>query len=240
MKPTHKPAPTTPIRTQNAVVSIGWTLAASTGLALVAWGWAALQPTKTATTTTTTTTTTCAIPLEFSSQSKDGAQWQEDWRLLEEHQGKLGNTLPKTLVFPLPKQYKAGVRRTWGMAVLGKAHRGQDFIAPVGTPVVAVAAGYVWRMRFSPIGGLELTIVGNGGQRYYYAHLAAYADGLANGQYVAAGAALGEVGNTGQAHGTPHLHLGVYRGSRHTCDFTALDPWPLLGLVDGRSPPQAN
>jgi murein DD-endopeptidase MepM/ murein hydrolase activator NlpD len=73
------------------------------------------------------------------------------------------------------------------------------------------------------LGGNTVFVLGAGGRNYYYAHLDSYAEGLAVGDYVTPGTALGYVGTTGNAAGAaPHLHFGVYtRGG-------AVDPLPLL------------
>jgi murein DD-endopeptidase MepM/ murein hydrolase activator NlpD len=66
---------------------------------------------------------------------------------------------------------------------------------------------------------------------YYYAHLAGYAPGLAEGQAVRAGDPIGFVGDTGNAGaGNTHLHFGVSRmapGDRWS-DGEPVDPYPLL------------
>ena len=59
------------------------------------------------------------------------------------------------------------------------------------------------------------------------------APGLAEGNVVVEGSALGSVGDTGNARGTPpHLHYGVY-GSEG-----AIDPLPMLRA--GEDAKQAN
>lgn len=57
-------------------------------------------------------------------------------------------------------------------------------------------------------GGNAVSVIGDDGVRYYYAHLASFAPGLAPGVRVVAGAPLGTVGKTGRA-GTCHLHVGL-------------------------------
>ena len=71
-------------------------------------------------------------------------------------------------------------------------------------------------------------VAGAGSRRYYYAHLDAWAD-IEEGVAVTPETVLGFVGNTGNALTTPpHLHFGIYRGSRRTCDRQVFDPLPLL------------
>ena len=100
----------------------------------------------------------------------------------------------------------------------GRTHNAIDILAPRGTPVVAAAAGRVERLFTSDRGGLTVYVLGDGtraarGRRlvHYYAHLDAYAPGLAEGQSVAAGDPIGTVGDTGNAApGNTHLHFAVW------------------------------
>ncbi|HHC09339.1 MAG TPA: M23 family metallopeptidase [Actinobacteria bacterium] len=98
---------------------------------------------------------------------------------------------------------------TWGAPRSGgRRHKGVDMIAPRGTPLVAVEAGRVSRLSNSTLGGISVYLTGRSGSRYYYAHLDAWAPGLAAGDEVALGEPLGIVGNTGNASYTvPHLHF---------------------------------
>ncbi len=100
----------------------------------------------------------------------------------------------------------------------GRVHDAADLMAPRGTPVVAAAAGTVGRLFTSVRGGLTLYVLtdvpaASPGQQtvHYYAHLDAYAEGLAAGQPVAAGQVLTTVGETGNvAPGSPHLHFAIW------------------------------
>ena len=110
----------------------------------------------------------------------------------------------------------------------GRLHEGQDIFAPVGTPILAAAPGYVYRVGVNDRGGNVVTVVAGGGQRHYYAHLSAFAD-IREGQYVDVNTVLGFVGNTGNAQTTPpHLHFGLYAGPQGTCNWDAIDPLPLF------------
>ncbi|MGH9222867.1 MAG: LysM peptidoglycan-binding domain-containing protein [Acidimicrobiales bacterium] len=101
----------------------------------------------------------------------------------------------------------------------GWAHRGIDLFAPKGTPVVAPVGGLVERYP-NPKGGLALQLYGNDGNRYYLAHLSDYGE---SGR-VAAGEAVGYVGNTGDAATTsPHLHFEIHPSGGDT-----INPFPTL------------
>ena len=97
---------------------------------------------------------------------------------------------------------------TWGAPRSGgRTHEGVDMLADRGTPVVAVEDGTIHRLSNTRRGGIAVWLDGLGGDRYYYAHLDAWAPGLAVGQMVSRGEALGTVGTTGNAPAhIPHLH----------------------------------
>ncbi|MBU1492377.1 MAG: peptidoglycan DD-metalloendopeptidase family protein [Actinomycetota bacterium] len=94
----------------------------------------------------------------------------------------------------------------------GRQHHGVDMIAAMGTPLVAAESGYIWSMSSHYLGGLGIYVRGNSGDIYYYAHLSAFASGLQQGLRVDRGQLIGYVGDTGNATGTPHLHLGYQPG----------------------------
>ncbi|KFA10476.1 M23 family metallopeptidase [Xanthomonas vasicola] len=104
-----------------------------------------------------------------------------------------------------------------------RTHAGVDIFAPRGTPVVAATRGVVSAIRDQGLGGKQVWLLGPAMERHYYAHLDDWAAGLTVGDVVEPGTALGIVGTTGNARGTPpHLHYGVYGRNG------AYDPLPLL------------
>ncbi len=106
----------------------------------------------------------------------------------------------------------------------GRLHEGQDIFAPRGTPVISATEGYVANIGENSLGGQTVSVIGAGGRVYYYAHLDGYAPQLAEGDYVTTQTALGYVGTSGNAAGTPpHLHFGVYQPAHG-----AMNPLPLL------------
>ena len=111
-----------------------------------------------------------------------------------------------------------------------RVHQGIDILAPRGTPVLAAAPGTVQRLGNSERGGLTVTILGNDGLRYFYAHLDSFADGLERGRSVSVDTVIGHVGNTGNAAATaPHLHFEAQRpGSEGRYSWQAFDPLPYL------------
>lgn len=142
--------------------------------------------------------------------------------------------VPGALMVPV-----AGVRRealtdSWGDARDGGArgHTGVDIMAPGGTPALAAADGRIEKLWESAAGGHTIYLrSADRAWTYYYAHLAGYAPGLAEGQAVRAGQAIGFVGDTGNAGaGNYHLHFGVtrMRPEQRWSEGEPVDPYPLL------------
>jgi len=98
---------------------------------------------------------------------------------------------------------------TWGAPRSGgRRHQGVDMLAPTGTPLQAIVSGAVAH-RNNRLGGITISLLGDNGNRYYYAHLVAY-EGLPG--RVEQGQVIGYVGDTGNATGTPHLHFEIRPG----------------------------
>ena len=98
---------------------------------------------------------------------------------------------------------------TWGAPRSGgRRHQGTDMLAPTGTPLQAVVGGEVVH-RSNALGGVTISLLGDNGNRYYYAHLAAY-EGVPG--RVEQGQVIGFVGDTGNATGIPHLHFEIRPG----------------------------
>jgi murein DD-endopeptidase MepM/ murein hydrolase activator NlpD len=114
----------------------------------------------------------------------------------------------------------------------GRRHDAIDIMAAEGTPVIAVADGNIEKLFNSVRGGL--TIYERSPDRkwvYYYAHLSAYAPGLAEGQQVKRGQVIGRVGHTGDASPAgPHLHFAInsMAPGERWWNGTAINPYPLL------------
>lgn len=115
----------------------------------------------------------------------------------------------------------------------GRAHNAIDIMAPRGTPVLAAAAGTIEKLFFSQGGG-GITVYVRSPDRqwiHYYAHLDAYAPGLAEGQQVERGQPIGTVGSSGNADPDgPHLHFAVHRmmPGEKWHQGMPVNPYPLL------------
>ena len=114
----------------------------------------------------------------------------------------------------------------------GRRHDAIDIMSAEGTPVIAAADGKIEKLFNSVRGGLTIYERSND-QRwiYYYAHLSAYAPGLAEGQHVKQGQIIARVGHTGDASAAgPHLHFAINQmapGERWW-NGTPINPYPLL------------
>lgn len=114
----------------------------------------------------------------------------------------------------------------------GRRHDAIDIMAPEGTPVFATAPGTIEKLFNSARGGLTAYERSEDGKwMYYYAHLQAYAPGLAEGQKVQRGAPIGLVGHTGDANPAgPHLHFAVNQmaAGERWWQGAPVNPYPLL------------
>ena len=89
-----------------------------------------------------------------------------------------------------------------------KMHRGTDFAAPMGTPIMASGSGVVTRARWCGGGGNCVKIKHNSTYETIYAHMKNFARGIKEGVRVKQGQIIGYVGSTGKSTG-PHLHYEV-------------------------------
>ena len=136
------------------------------------------------------------------------------------YQGKAASARAKTQVgsggFAFPV---AGANEWSGGSYMAKHTKGDrshyaiDIYAKKGTPIIAPTGGTITRIGKDPSrpGGNKVTVKGNDGRTYYFAHLDKHADGIAVGQKIMTGAYLGTVGNTGPTakRTSPHLHFSI-------------------------------
>ena len=107
----------------------------------------------------------------------------------------------------------ARLSSTYGMRkhpILGynKMHRGTDFAAPKGTPIMASGSGVIEMSKWNGAYGKYIRIRHNSKYKTAYAHLSGYARGIKKGAKVRQGQIIGYVGSTGRSTG-PHLHYEV-------------------------------
>ncbi len=128
-----------------------------------------------------------------------------------------GNSIKKSLLkTPING---ARISSTFGMRrhpVLGysKMHKGTDFAAPTGTPILSAGSGVVVFAGRKGGYGNYVEIKHNREYSTAYAHASRFAKNIASGQKVKQGEVVAFVGTTGRSTG-PHLHFEVlYRGSQ--------------------------
>ena len=128
-----------------------------------------------------------------------------------EHFDKYGKSVKKSLM----KTPINGARlsSSFGLRkhpILGytKMHRGTDFAAPEGTPIMASGDGKVIKARWCGGGGNCIKIKHNSTYTTVYAHLKNFGRGIKEGVRVRQGQIIGYVGSTGMSTG-PHLHYEV-------------------------------
>ena len=94
-----------------------------------------------------------------------------------------------------------------------KMHRGTDFAAPMGTPIMASGDGVITRARWCGGGGNCIKIKHNSTYQTIYAHLKNFGRGIKEGVRVKQGQIIGYVGSTGKSTG-PHLHYEVIENGK--------------------------
>ena len=109
---------------------------------------------------------------------------------------------------------RAGSPRASGYRVhpilrFARMHRGIDFGASRGSPILAAADGQVTRAGWAGGYGRQVRIAHGGGLATSYSHMSQIV--AEPGSFVRQGQLIGYVGSSGLSTG-PHLHYEVYRG----------------------------
>jgi murein DD-endopeptidase MepM/ murein hydrolase activator NlpD len=120
----------------------------------------------------------------------------------------------------------------------GRVHNAQDIMAARDTPVLAATRGKIVKLFSSARGGITIyQLSGDEKIVLYYAHLARYADGLAEGHVANQGEVIGYVGDTGNAGaGNYHLHFAMWSVTdpKRYWDGVNINPYPLLRDAQSR------
>ena len=142
---------------------------------------------------------------------QDNSLYYFDKENLEGHYNKNGKSVQKALM----KTPINGARlsSSYGMRKhpidgFNKMHRGTDFAAPKGTPIMASGNGIVKKAGWCGGGGNCIKIKHNSTYETVYAHMSKFARGIKKGVRVKQGQTIGYVGSTGKSTG-PHLHYEV-------------------------------
>ena len=133
-----------------------------------------------------------------------------------DHYDERGQSIKKTLM----KTPINGARlsSSFGMRkhpILGfnKMHKGTDFAAPKGTPIMASGDGLVIKASWCGGGGNCVKIKHNSTYSTVYAHMSKFARNIKKGTRVKQGQIIGYVGSTGMSTG-PHLHYEVIENGK--------------------------
>jgi len=147
--------------------------------------------------------------LKLSGQ--DNSLYYFDKENVEGHYDKNGKSVQKALM----KTPINGARlsSSFGMRKhpidgFNKMHRGTDFAAPKGTPIMASGNGIIQKASWCGGGGNCVKIRHNSTYETVYAHMSKFARGIKKGVRVKQGQTIGYVGSTGKSTG-PHLHYEV-------------------------------
>ena len=89
-----------------------------------------------------------------------------------------------------------------------KMHKGTDFAAKSGTPIMASGSGTIVSAKWCGGGGNCIKIKHNSTYTTIYAHMKSFARGIKKSKKVKQGQIIGYVGSTGMSTG-PHLHYEV-------------------------------
>ncbi|MGN6614663.1 MAG: M23 family metallopeptidase, partial [Candidatus Nitrosocosmicus sp.] len=135
---------------------------------------------------------------------------------------------------PISKELLQKIDRTTSPAHIGKLRNAVDFIAPLGTPVLAAADGIVTIVKDdSNTGGPDpsywnytnfISILHSHGEFSRYDHLMSRSVKVKVGQHVKAGQEIAKVGMTGYTY-IPHLHFQVFV-------ITGYDIWNDFDTID--------
>ena len=144
-------------------------------------------------------------PLYFFENKKTSDHFDENGQSIRK-------TLMKTPINGARLSSSFGKRKH---PILGftKMHRGTDFAAPKGTPIMAAGDGKVTRARWCGGGGNCVKIKHNSTYSTLYAHMSKFGRGIKKGAKVEQGQIIGYVGSTGLSTG-PHLHYEVIENGK--------------------------
>ena len=102
-------------------------------------------------------------------------------------------------------------------------HKGVDFAAPLGTPIIAAGSGVIRESGWKGSFGRYIRIKHNATYDTAYAHMKSIAPHIRVGKYVKQGEVIGFVGSTGRSTGA-HLHYEIMVNNRQVNPMTVSLP----------------
>ncbi|MEO8176577.1 MAG: M23 family metallopeptidase [Sphingomicrobium sp.] len=175
-------------------------------------------------------------PLLYAGIDRTGARdlqllkWSANGRSEWIDAANFGRPVAAGMLWPVAGRITSGFGyRYHPILHFGRFHKGIDFGARWGSPIVAAADGQVSRAGWAGGYGRQVRIVHAGGIATSYSHMSQIAAQL--GSFVHQGQVIGYVGSSGLSTG-PHLHYEVYRSGQ------VVDPMSVrfagtTGAVDG-------
>ena len=124
-----------------------------------------------------------------------------------------------TTGFEVPKRFRYSPVKTYEQITSllndGRGHKGIDFKAPTGTPIIAPFSGKIVGINWSRRRNGRCVKLRNEkmGWEASFLHLSRVRRGLRVGRFIKRGQKLGEVGNTGRSF-APHLHYQLEKNGR--------------------------
>ena len=153
---------------------------------------------------------------DLKLRGQSNALYYFDKKNSEGHYDKNGRSIKKALMkTPING---AKLSSSFGMRKhpidgYNKMHRGTDFAAPMGTPIMASGTGKIIKAGWCGGGGYCVKIKHNSTYSTVYAHLSKFAGGIKSNVRVKQGQIIGYVGSTGKSTG-PHLHYEVIENGK--------------------------
>lgn len=105
----------------------------------------------------------------------------------------------------------------------GRTHEGVDIMANFGQPSVAIVSGTITFAGYGDTAGNWMSLSGDDGNVYWYMH---HQRNIVTSGHVLIGQQIAEVGDTGNAAGTPHLHFEYHPGGG-----SAVNPYPIAAAA---------
>ncbi len=143
---------------------------------------------------------------------KDMYRYESPIGLVLYYSGKAKGTTRKLLKTPVPGARisgRFGFRKRHPVLGYSKMHRGVDFAAVRGTPILAAGDGIIEEARYFGTYGNYIRIKHGPRLHTAYAHMHKFAARMRKGVKIKQGQVIGYVGTTGRSTG-PHLHYELH------------------------------